>query len=126
MILSYILGRCVEDDMGPVILGATMFLSVKNLSPTLFFQVSRIFLSILAVLWRQGICNRSNEAVNPKTFSCLTRPFGNLSRVSMLNSTIITYTSSEARHKFRFASCFFYLCRGLQPLDVILDILDSD
>ena len=39
---------------------------------------------------------------------------------------LITCASSEARHKFRFATCFFfYLCRGLQPLDVILDILDS-
>ena len=36
---------------------------------------------------------------------------------------IITCASSEARHKFRFC---FILCRGLQPLDVILDILDSD
>ena len=40
---------------------------------------------------------------------------------------IFTCASSEARHKFRFAACFFfYLCRGLQPLDVILDILDSN
>ena len=40
---------------------------------------------------------------------------------------VITCASSEARHKFRFAPCFFfYLCRCLQPLDVILDILDSD
>ena len=39
---------------------------------------------------------------------------------------IITCASSEARHKFRFAPCFFLnLCRGLQPLSVILDILDS-
>ena len=38
----------------------------------------------------------------------------------------ITCASSEARHKFKFAPCFFLnLCRVLQPLDVILDILDS-
>ena len=37
---------------------------------------------------------------------------------------LVTCASSEARHKFRFAPCFFFinLCRGLQPLDVILDI----
>ena len=40
-------------------------------------------------------------------------------------SNLFTCASSEARHKFRFAPGFFYLCRGLQPLDVILNILDS-
>ena len=33
---------------------------------------------------------------------------------------IFTCASSEARHKFRFAPCFFFLnlCRGLHSLDV--------